>query len=144
MYAQRRKIASVLLLLTLTTSIYVSWYAIYSQTFVNVHKKKVILSNDAFGKALDFSKTGVLQSIDGVKMIPSSRDADVIGSPSERKSRVTVAILIPTTTNRIKNPSLQKLTLMTESLPSIIATAESIYNYKVYVGTEHHDYLQHT
>ena len=141
MYAQKRKIVSVLLLVALTTSIYASWNAIQSQTFVNAHKKKIIMSNDAFGKALDFSKTGVQQLIDGVKMIPSSRDAGVTGSPSVRKSRVTVAILIPTTTNRIKNPSLQKLTLTTDCLPSIVATAESIYNYKVYVGTEHHDYL---
>ena len=52
-----------------------------------------------------------------------------------------IAILIPSTTRSIKNPSLKSLSLTTVCIPSIKYTAEAKFLYRVYVGTESDDYL---
>jgi len=57
-------------------------------------------------------------------------------------SNMDIAILIPTTTRNIKSPKLEKLSLMTFCLPSIVATIESVYNYTVYIGIDTGDYLR--
>ena len=59
----------------------------------------------------------------------------------ERSFAGTIAVLIPTTTRSIKNPSLKTLTLTKICISTIKATAESKYNYKLYIGTEGYDYI---
>ena len=122
MYAHRRQIACGLLLVVLTIYAWLFW------------------------RALNYSKTGLHQLNDVIERTigraPCRRNASGNVSLSNRAPGVfNVAILIPTTTNMIKYPSLQNLTLMTECLPSIIATVEPRFNYKVYIGTERYDYL---
>ena len=70
-------------------------------------------------------------------MLPIKTDASSI----RESGRLDVAILIPATTNKVTNPSLDTLTLTTTCIPSIIATAEPQYNYRLYVGTEDFDFL---
>ena len=57
-------------------------------------------------------------------------------------SKMDIAILIPTTTRNIKSPKLEKLSLTTFCLPSIVATIESVYDYTVYIGIDKGDYLR--
>ena len=155
MNEQRKRIAAIALLWVAVTT-YAVLYAVQSSTIINFYQKTTTVSKDTFWKVLNYSKKGLQQlndgikqilsmgntSVIGVKQILSTENASVVGSPSEKEAGVIdVAILIATTTNKVKNPTLQTLTLTTECLPSIIATAESIYNYKVYIGTEHYDYL---
>ena len=52
-----------------------------------------------------------------------------------------VAILIPSTTRDIKHPSLNTLSLTTICIPSLKGSAESKFQYRVYIGTEDDDYL---
>ena len=119
MYEHKRKIALALLLVVLT--IYAGLYVIQSSTINNAFQKTATVSKDMFW---------------GAKQIL------IMGEGSDRKSGVIdVPILIPTTTNNVKSPSLKTLPLTTESIPSIIATAESNFNYKVYVGTEQYELL---
>ena len=140
MYEHRREIALALLLIALT--IYAALYAIQRSTTIKTYQKTTNVTNDAFWGALNYRTTGLQQSNDNVKHISSIEDKGLVDSHSNRKSGVTdVAILIPSTTYKIKYPSLQNLTLMTECLPSIKATVEPKFNYKVYIGTENNDFL---
>ena len=131
MYKHRRKIAAMALLLVATT-IYVVLYTIQSSTISNIYQKTATASRETFWRTLELSKDGLQQLNNGI-----------IGKLIDKEPGfiVDVAILIPTTTNKIKNPSLQKLSLMADCLPSIKATVEPLYNYKVYIGTEQYDYL---
>ena len=52
-----------------------------------------------------------------------------------------VAILIPSTTRNIEHPSLDTLSLTTICIPSLKGSAESKFQYRVYIGTEDNDYL---
>ena len=140
MYEHRREIALALLLIALT--IYAALYAIQRSTTIKTYQKTTNVTNDAFWGALNYRTTGLQQSNDNVKHISSIEDKGLVDSHSNRKSGVTdVAILIPSTTYKIKYPSLQNLSLMTECLPSIKATVEPKFNYKVYIGTENNDFL---
>ena len=140
MYEHRREITLALLLIALT--IYAALYAIQRSTTIKAYQKTANVTKDAFWGALNYRTTGLQQSNDDVKHISSIENKGIVDSHSNRKSRVTdVAILIPSTTNKIKYPSLQNLTLMTDCLPSIKATAEPKFNYKVYIGTESNDFL---
>ena len=114
----KRKIALALLLVVLT---------IYAACL----KPATVSKDDVHLRALAYRKAGLRLLNDGVKQTLSMK----YGSPINRKPGVIdVAILIPVTTRKIKTPSLQTLPLMTESIPTIIATVESNFNYKVYVG----------
>ena len=140
MYKNRGTIALALLLAALTINAAV--YAILSSTIISAYQTKANVPTDTFWRAISNSKAGIQQLNDGIKHIFSIEDAGLIISPSDRESEVVdVAILIPTTTNMIKYPSLQKLTLMTQCLPSIISTAEPRFNYQIYIGTERYDFL---
>ena len=140
MYEHRREIALALLLIAL--SIYAALYAIQRSTTIKTYQKTENVTEDAFWGALNYRTTGLQQSNDDVKHISSIKDTGLVDSHSNRKSGVIgVAILIPTTTNKIKYPSLHNFTLMTECLPSIKATVEPKFNYKVYIGTENNDFL---
>ena len=59
-------------------------------------------------------------------------------------SNMDIAILIPTTTRNITSPKLEKLSLMTFCLPSIVTTMERVYDYTVYIGIDKGDYLQYS
>ena len=140
MYKNRGTIALALLMAALTINAAV--YAILSSTIISAYQTKANVRTDTFWRAMSYSKAGIQQLNDGIKHIFSIEDAGLIISPSDRESEVVdVAILIPTTTNMIKYPSLQKLTLMTQCLPSIISTAEPRFNYQIYIGTERYDFL---
>ena len=140
MYKNRGTIALALLLGVLTINAAV--YAILSSTIISVYQTKAYVPTDTLWRAISNSKAGIQRLNDGIKHIFSIEDAGLIISPSDRESEVVdVVILIPTTTNMIKYPSLQKLTLMTKCLPSIISTAEPRFNYQIYIGTERYDFL---
>ena len=140
LYKHRRGIALALLLIALT--IYAALYAIQRSTTIKTYQKTANVIKDAFWGVLNYRTTGLQQSNDDVIHISSIEDKGLVDSHSNRKSGVTdVAILIPSTTNKIKYPSLQNLTLMTECLPYIKATVEPKFNYKVYIGTENNDFL---
>ena len=64
------------------------------------------------------------------------------GSSQFKKSKMNIAILIPTTTRNVKSPKLDELSLMTFCLPSIVDTMESVYTYTVYIGIDKGDYLR--
>ena len=140
MYTQRGKIVIAIVLVAIT--LYVVLYVIQRSIITTAYQKTATMSIVKFLRALDYSKAVLYHLNDGIKEIEDGGNASVIGNPSNGKSGVIdVAILIPSTTNKIKNPSLQNLSLMTECLPSIIATAEPRFNYKVYIGTESYDFL---
>ena len=129
----KKKIALALLLIVLT--IYAACLKLATVPKDDVH---TVPKDDVHLRALEYRKAGLRLLNDGVKQTLSMK----YGSPINRKPGVVdVAILIPVTTRKIKTPSLQTLPLMTESIPSIIATVESNFNYKVYVGTEQNDFL---
>ena len=125
----KRKIALVFMLVVI---------AIYAAFSIKAFQPTTVSKDDPQWRAQEYRKAGLRLLNDGVKQTLSMED----GSPINRKPGVIdVAILIPVTTRKIKTPSLQTLPLMTESIPSIIATVESNFNYKVYVGTEQNDFL---
>ena len=140
MYEHRRKFVIALGLVAL--AVYAVNYVVQSSTIITADPKTAIVSTEKFSRALNYSKIGPHQTSNGVKQILGRGYTSVIDNPSKRKSGVIdIGILIPSTTNKIKNTSLHGLTLMTECLPSIIATVEPKFNYKVYIGTESYDFL---
>ena len=52
-----------------------------------------------------------------------------------------IALLIAATTRKITSPSLETLALTTRCIPSLKATVEPGFIYRVYIGTEYDDYL---
>ncbi|XP_053384546.1 uncharacterized protein LOC123535611 [Mercenaria mercenaria] len=58
------------------------------------------------------------------------------------KSAITVGILVPSSTKRIKNPLLEQLSLVKICIPSIYKTIEEEYTYIIYVGIDKGDYLE--
>ena len=57
-------------------------------------------------------------------------------------TRLKIAILIPSTTRGLKNPSLMNLSLASFCIPSLVKSAEENYTYTVYVGIDKGDYLE--
>ncbi|XP_053379658.1 uncharacterized protein LOC128548541 isoform X2 [Mercenaria mercenaria] len=58
------------------------------------------------------------------------------------KSEIKIGILIPSSTRKIKNPLVEKLSLTTICLPSLYKTVEEEYTYVMYVGIDKGDYLE--
>ena len=108
-------------LLVAAIFIYIAIYAMQSSTLVKYHQNLTTYNLKEF-----FSNFKVPQ------IVPAS-----ITEPG----LVDIAVLVPATTRKIKSPSLKNLSLTKICIPSIIATAEPNYHYKIYIGTEGYDYL---
>jgi hypothetical protein len=55
---------------------------------------------------------------------------------------IQIGIMIPSTTRRLINPTLENLSLTNLCLPSIYKTLEQKYNYVIYIGIDKGDYLE--